>query len=182
MIVSQPTWPWRRLPRSARALAVGTYCLVSLTGLLAGLGLRPLVLQSLRLDPATSVTAPQELVPTDNAATASVPPAALAPASFTLSLTILPQTVRAGGNVTVATLARLKQDGTTPTPGVQCALAVAKLTPPLTVLPQTTDANGAANWRVTIPPATPPGVYDITIQGTWGLFTYSYTVHLTVTG
>lgn len=165
---AQNAWPWQRVTSDRRPLFTLAVVLISISGFVSGIALRPLT-QS-----ATSPELPgQSVVTSKPTATPTYTAIPLTPQLFALSQTITPREVSAGESVTVTIHAKTNPgDETTPIASVAGITCVANLVQGKTVIPletmnHVTDADGNATWTVVIPATIPPGAYTFQVSGKW---------------
>jgi len=178
MITAHPVWPWQRLAPDRRPLATVALVLISLSGLLTGIVLRPLTQDLWPRSPQRSATIPlakqPTATPTTNTAQAE---------SFFLGLQLSPGgEISAGNTLTVTAIAKLSNTRA-PAQGVTCTITI---TGPdtLQVQPATqqTDANGEAAWTIPIPNGANSGGYTVTVTGKWGQFSATWENNLEIRG
>ncbi len=177
MITTQPVWPLRRPYQTHRPLIALALALVSLSGLLSGLALRPLTRGLLSTAGVTRVltSAPASSV----AATPQIVAPVATPQAFFLGLNVTPQEASPGDTITVRALAQLSQ-GSGPAPGVSCSLAITGQSKLPAVVARITDTRGQTAWAIILPAGTPPGVYAVTVSAAWGEFRANWQVSLVV--
>ncbi len=177
MISAQPMWPWQRLAPDRRPLATVALVLISLSGLLTGIILRPLTQNLWPGSPQSSATIPLAGQPT------ATPTAVANPAqSFFLGLQLSPGDgeVRSGDTLTVTAVAKLSSTRA-PAQGVTCGVTITGLESlPVQPATQQTDADGEAVWTVPIPVGTIPGGYSVTVSGNWGQFSATWIDNLVI--
>jgi hypothetical protein len=178
MISAQPMWPWQRLAPDRRPLATAALVLISLSGLLTGIVLRPLTQDLWPRSPQRSATIPLAKQPTVTPTIISTQAEA-----FYLGLQLSPDSaVRAGDTLTVTATTTLSGTNS-PAQGVTCAITITgPESLPVQPASQQTDANGAATWTVPIPNGTSPGGYSVTVIGKWGQFSATWIDNLEIRG
>jgi hypothetical protein len=162
----QASWPWQRMAPNRRPLMTMAFILISMSGLLSGLVLRPIT-QSLwpNANQSNNAKAPTLTQPPTATATSTV-----TAANFYIGLKATPNIVPPGGSFTATATAKLSSTGG-PAQGVTGTLAISGPSViPITTPTMTTDANGNAIWTITVPTELSDGAYTITVTGKWGIY------------
>lgn len=174
MITLNSQWPWQRFDSARRNLVVLALMLISASGFVSGLALRPLV-QSWRpadaRQPAARTTANQST-------TQANLPVAAAPERFGATILIAPRAVQPGATFTITAQA-LTSTTSTPASGVVCQITLANFTG-AALGPRVTDGYGSTTWTVTVPSSTTKGVHVVTLHASWGFFAATYQLNVVV--
>jgi hypothetical protein len=178
MISAQPIWPWQRLTPDRRPLATVALVLISLSGLLTGIVLRPLTQDLWPRSPQRSATIPLAKQPT-----ATPTSTTNLAQSFYLGLRLSPGgEVHAGDTLTVTATAKLSSTKT-PAQGVTCSVTITGAeTLQVQQATQQTDANGEATWTIPIPNDAISGGYTVTVNGKWGQYGATWENNLEIRG
>ena len=163
-------WPWARVAPKQRTFLWLAILLISASGLLTGLVVRPLIHTTGGGTPPVSrgTTPIIATTPTANTPTATLAPAVTTPQQFTIMLDV-PTPTTQGATMTIITHASVTVNGQMkPAQGVVCQITFT----PMGGIPfpseQTTDISGTATFAVAIPATTPPGDYTVHVRATWG--------------
>ena len=181
-------WPWQRLAPQRRTFLWLAILLISASGLIAGLALRPLTHGLMGSGSSLSVAGSTPPATGAGTATATLVPAVTTPQRFALRLDV-PAPTAAGGAMTItahALVGAFDSQGnlTGPTKaaqGVACRLSfdpAAAITLPGA---QTTDDKGAIVFTIVIPSGTPAGTYKVHGSAAWASFHADYYVLAKIT-
>lgn len=163
--LQQVQWPWQRIARDRRPYILLALFLISMSGLVTGIALRPLTAQwgthiNGNTPPGTSfqaTTTTATLVPTDGS---------VVPQKFIVAIDPV-QSAAPGGTLTIIAHTTLPKTGK-PAPGISCQLTFDAATHIPPSVKQTTDMHGNATWAITVPATTAPGTYAMTLTAKWG--------------
>ncbi len=186
MIVA-PQTPWQRLAPHHRPLLLLAMTLISISGLVTGLALRPLVLNwskhsiTANRTVSTTSTAPQGTTSPVNSATT--------PGYFS-AIMCAPAVAQPGGSFTLTAYAAVGKLSDHPpcqitatmkaASGVNMSISFAAASGIPAPAPQTTGTDGTVTWTVPIPSTTRPGSYRVSLRATWGTFAANWLIFATV--
>lgn len=174
MIALSPQRLWLRVAPSQRPLLCLALFLFSLSGLVSGLALRPLIVTgSPPLHHGDAATAKLGTIP-NSVATATIAQATavtMVPERFSVQLIASALSVHAGQTLTITVQTKLLRDSALPARGVLCMLTLQNTSLTAT---QTTDASGTTLWTVVIPTDLASGTYNAEVTAHWGAFAASF--------
>ena len=176
--MQQVQWPWQRIARDRRPYILLALFLISMSGLVTGIALRPLTAQWWPTPNGGTTPPSTSILATTTTATLVPTSGPVAPQKFNVAIDPV-QHVAPGSTFTVIAHTTLAKTGK-PAPGVTCQLTFDAAThiPPSAKL--ITDTRGSATWSITIPASAPAGTYPMTLIGKWGAG-FSTTWEVTVT-
>jgi hypothetical protein len=175
-----PMWQKPAAP-DRRPLLIFALILVSVSGLITGISLRPLTHGSLfdfLKPPTNAMGAP----PVTTVATATPTPVATTkPESFHVYVDLSNSVVASGNTVTLIANTNLDANSQAAV-GITCTVAISGPSTLPKLAAQSTDGNGKTSWTITVPPGAAAGAYHINVNADWsqGYRAWSTTV-LTVT-
>lgn len=155
-------WPWQRIARDRRPYIWLALFLISMSGLISGVLLRPLTTQWRQ---PTGSTSPGVVAQASPTATAPIVAVSVTPQKFVAKLAPIVMG-QPGGSFAITALTTLAKTGK-PAPGVICHLTFAANAHIPAPPPQTTDATGTTTWTISIPATTPRGSYQVLLNATW---------------
>ncbi len=157
-------WPWARVAPQGRNILWLAILLISASGLITGVALRPLLHGMGTTTPHGGGTTTATSTPAPGTVTATLAPAVTTPQRFAIAVE-LPAPTAPGGTMTVVVHATA---ATKPAQGVTCQISFTPLGGITLPGSAATDATGSISFAVAIPATTPPGTYTVHVHATWG--------------
>lgn len=175
MISLNQPWPWQRFDAPRRNLVIVALLLISASGFVSGLALRPVVQNwsptSVEQPAAHAVTNP-------TTSTQSHVAVAAAPERFGATMLIAPHAVNPGATFTITAQTNTSANSA-PASGVVCQITLANFTG-TALSSHVTDGQGITTWTITVPPGTTKGVHVVTLHASWGFFAATYQLNVVV--
>jgi hypothetical protein len=168
MISAQPTWGQTSVTPSRRPLLIFAFVLISLSGLLAGMALRPLTHNLFKSAGSVSQTGESGVI---KSVTSPIPSAN--PEHFKVKISSSASIVSPGQVVTFTAMTNTLSDGRKVT-GVPCTATIDGPNTSTLFPTQATDDNGTVTWTFQFPADASAGEYHVTVKSEWGVYSATW--------